>query len=171
MPFSFYLQNTLTRRIVSILTSKINNNYIDYTAQGITPDDVNLDASSTELISKFNPLTTLNGYSRPIQLYTPFIKRFLGDTEEITEISNSSGKSGSIAGTMQYESSNSASFFIFKLIFENKFKIFLYESENNSLNQKRLIIDIENSSRILITSEEIESSRMIDDNWHIILLT
>lgn len=170
MPFSFFIQSTLTRRIISILPSKINNNYIDYTAQGIALNNESENTTSAEWVSNFNPMATLNTYSRPMRLYNPFLLRFLGDTEETTVISNSADKTGTIAGTMRYVSPNSAPFFIFKLIFENKFDIFLYENENNSLNTKRLMIDIENSSRILITNEEIINSRMIDNNWKIILL-
>ncbi len=168
MPFSFKLQNIQSRQFICIAPSKIENEFIDYTAQGIVPHDPRVETSAVEWITKFKPTETLSAYSRPMQLYNPFISRFFGDTEEITNITDNHGKTGSIAGTMNFESPDIAKFFTFRRLEADKFKIYQHESENNSLNLKRLAIDVKNLSRIIITLEDFENTRMLDDTWTIV---
>lgn len=170
MPFSFKLQNIQSRQFICIAPSKIENVFIDYTAQGTLPDDPNTGTSAVEWISKFKPTDTLSGYSRSMKLYNPFISRFFGDTEVITSITDNHRKTGSIAGTMNFESPDVAKFFTFKRVETDKFKIYQHESENNSLNLKRLVIDVKNLSRIIITLEDFENTRMLDDTWTIVYL-
>lgn len=168
MPYKFKIQSINSRRLLCISSSKIENTYIDYTAQGFLPENQIASSLAAEWITKFDPEETLSGYSRPVQLYNPEIYRFLGDTEETVKISGTENKTGSIAGSMRYDSPDTSIFFIFRNIGENKFKIYQYESDNNALNHKKLIIDIENLSRVLISSEIINNSTTLDDSWQII---
>lgn len=150
--------------------SRVGNNFIDFTAQGFMPDTAMAGSLAAEWITKFNPEETVNGFSHPIQLYNTNTSRFLSDSEEITEISDTTNKIGSIAGSLNFESSDISPSFTFKRIQDNIYQIYKCESENNSLNNKRLLIDTINLSRIIITSENIIKSVKIDDTWQIIHL-
>ncbi len=167
MPYIFTIKSLTTRRVICPSKSIINNTFIDYTAQGFKPTDVISNSAAAIWVTNIDPLHTQEGYSAPVKLYNPFTSRFLGDTEEITQISNYPQSSATIAGALSFESADVSSHFMLRLIRKNEYQILLHESENNYLNQKKLILDIENNSRILISKDNIQQTEKMDDLWEI----
>ncbi len=166
MSYTFYLTNTTSRQLLSLTDSKLNNEYIDYTAKG-GPSGATVRAPhawSTNL----NPVEITGGYSAPLKLFHSTSNRFLGSSEQVQPITNGNGETGEVAGTVLYTCADSALKFVFKSYNGSAtvFQILLYESEIMLDNKKSLCYDRLNSNRVMITKFAINTpTASLDNLW------
>lgn len=164
MPFKFKIMNANTSEFLQPQTSQLANTYITYSIRGTVTDGTNDLIWVTTADPK--PSTTT---SAGMRFYNPECNIYLGDTEQPANSAPINGSvasvSGTVAGAPNFTTPGIASKWFLQTAGTGQYRIFVYD--NSSSNTRKLIMDVNNNNRVIISTDNRPATSSISDLWTI----
>lgn len=165
MAYNFAMITAASSMNMTPVRSQVNNSYIDYTIQAPVSTEVTDDQY---WVTNYTPkLTDEGAVTAPMRIYSPYLSRFLGSTEQIYQIADITGSQGQLAGTLSFVSPQNALSWVFKLISASQYSIYVDDPAITDKTQLkyRLVYDAQNNNRVMITDAVIQRGGFLEDQW------
>lgn len=164
MPFKFQIKNASTSRFLQPQISQLANTYITYSIRGTTTDNTNDLVWVTTADPKPSSTT-----SAGMRFYNPECNIYLGDTEQPANSAPVSGSvasvSGTVAGAPNFTTPGIVSKWFLQTAGSGQYRIFIHDNDTN--NVRKLTMDVNNNSRVIITTDTRPATASLSDLWTI----
>ncbi len=163
MPYKFKIINANTSQFIQPQTSQLANTYITYSLRGTVTDGTN----DLIWVTTADPKPT-TATSAGMRFYNPEHNIYLGDTEQPANSAPVNGSvasvSGTVAGAPDFTTPGIASKWFLQSSGTGQYKIYCHDGTNNI---RRLVMDVNNNNRAVISSELFTNTSNLSELWTI----
>ncbi|MDP8250210.1 hypothetical protein [Pseudochrobactrum saccharolyticum] len=164
MPFKFQIKNASTSKFLHPQISNLANTYITYSIKGTPTDNTN----NLIWVTTADPKPS-SSTSAGMRFYNPECNIYLGDTEQPANSALASGAvasiSGTVAGAPDFTTPGIVSKWFLQTAGSGQYRIFIHDNDTN--NVRKLMMDVNNDYRVIITTDTRPPTASISDLWTI----